>query len=245
MKHAFILAASLTLLAGCAVNPQPTGPAILSGNLEGSVTADRFQDKHGWFSVTMPFKLPDVGYRYTQLQESYPQNISYVAFSSPVNPGEYYRVYTEDFFASNHKVPDMDHVADAVLQVYGRQLVAARTTPIELQLEKPWKLGDTEGLLRFYTQKVPTELLSLDIMQNPGLAEDYTAYILMYVTARNGKVVMLWAEWPEDCGVCAPVPAGAAPASGADSIDRALATDARAVAFLNSFSYGTAASTYQ
>lgn len=245
MKRAAILAFCLTLMVGCAEVPQPTGPQVISGALEGTITGDRFQDKRDWFSVTMPFKLPDLGYRYTQLQESYPQAISYAAFMSPVSPGEYYRVYAEDFFASNHKVPDMDHVADAVLQVYGRQLVAARTTPVRLQQEKPWKLGDTEGLLRFYTQKVPTELLSLDIMQSPGLAEDYTAYILMYVTSRNGKVIMLWAEWPEDCGVCAPIPAGTPAPTGADAIDKALATDTRVSAFLDSFAYGTAAAAYQ
>ncbi|MFI4920179.1 MAG: hypothetical protein ACHQAZ_00895 [Gammaproteobacteria bacterium] len=235
----------MALLAACAEAPQSTGPAVISGALQGSIAAGTFHDRRDWFSVGIPFRRATDGYRYTQLQESYPPNISFVAFMSPISPGEYYRAYTEDFFASNHKVPNLDQVADSVLQVYGRQLVAARTAPMELQQEKPWQLGGTRGLLRLYTQKVPTELLSLDIMRGPGLAEDYIAYILMYVTVKNGKVAMLWAEWPQDCAVCVPIPTGAVPTAGADAIDRALATDARAGAFLDSFSYAAGAAAYQ
>ncbi len=243
-KIAYVFA--ITVLVGaCADAPQSSGPVVISGALQGSVSAGVFHDKRGWFTVSIPLRQGADDYRYVQLEENYPANISYVAFMSPFNPGEYYRAYTEDFFASNHKVPDMDQVADSVLQVYGRQLMAARATPMELQQERSWQLGGTQGLLRFYTQKVPTETLSLDIMQGPGLAEDYTAYILMYVTAKNGKVAMLWAEWPQDCGVCAPMPAGAAPAPGADEIEKALATDSRATAFLGSFSYAAGAAAYQ
>lgn len=245
LNRPFAALACLMLLSGCAGNPSPTEPTLISGPLQGNIAAGAYQDRRNWFSIGIPFRQGDTGYPYVQIQEVYPANISFVYFSSLGNPGEYYRVYAEDFFASNHPVPDMDHVADAVLQVYGRQLVAARTAPMDFQQEKPWRVGATQGLIRLYTQKVPTELLSLDLMRGPGLAEDYTAYILMYVTAENGKVAMLWAEWPEDCGVCAPTPAGVAPATGADAIDRALAQDARVKAFFDSFSYAAGASAYQ
>jgi len=234
------------LLGACAGNPsQPAGPILISGPLQGHIGDGVYHDKRDWFSIGIPFRQGDSGYPYVQMQEVYPANISFVNFASLNNPGEYYRVYTEDFFASNHLVPDLDHVADSVLQVYGRQLVAARLSPMEFQQEKSWQAGATQGLLRLYTQKVPTELLSLDLMQSPGLAEDYTAYILMYVTAKNGKVAMLWAEWPEDCPVCAPIPPGAAPAAGGDVIDKALSADAHASAFLESFSYSAGAAAYQ
>jgi|SRR5579859_528538 len=237
--------ACLALLSSCAGNPPSAEPTLISGPLQGSIAAGAYQDKRNWFSIGIPFRQEDIGYPYVRIEEVYPANISFVSFMALNSPGEYYRVYAEDFFASNHLVPDMDHVADAVLQVYGRQLVAARSAPLHFLQEKPWRAGATQGLIRLYTQKVPTEFLSLDLMQSPGLAEDYTAYILMYVTSENGKVAMLWAEWPEDCSVCAPILAGAAAAAGADAIDRALARDARVKAFFDSFSYAAGASAYQ
>ncbi len=234
------------LLSACAEAPLPAEPTTISGPLQGSIAAGVYRDKRDWFSIGVPFHHGDAGYPYVKIQEVTPANISFVSFIALDSPGEYYRVYAEDFFATNHPVPDLDHLADAVLQVYGRQLVAARSTAMVFQQEKPWRAGATQGLIRFYTQKVPTELLSLDLMQNPaGLAEDYTAYILMYVTAQNGKVVMLWAEWPEDCSVCAPIPAGPAPATGADAIDRAVMQDARVQPFFDSFGYAAGAAAYQ
>ena len=232
------------LLSACAEAPLQ-GPEMVSGPLQGSITATVYRDKRDWFSIGIPFQEARQVPSYVQIQEAFPTNISFVSFMSLNNPGEYYRVYSEDFFASNHRVPDMDHLADAVLQVYGRQLLAARGTAMDFQQEKTWTVGSTQGLMRLYTQKVPTELLSLDIMHSPGLAEDYTAYILMYVTASNGKVAMVWAEWPEDCSLCAPIPPGAAPAAGADAIDKALAQDARVKPFFDSFGYEAGASAYQ
>ncbi len=237
--------ACLPLLAACAGATPYMGPTLVSGPLQGRIDDGVYHDKRDWFSIAIPFHQGDAGYPYVQMQEVYPANISFVNFSSGNKPGEYFRVYAENFFASNHLVPDMDQVADSMLQVYGRQLMATRLSPMEFQQERPWQLGSSQGLLRLYTQKVPTELLSLDLMQNPGLAEDYTAYILMFVTAKNGKVVMLWAEWPEDCTVCAPISPGTAPAAGADAIDRALSADARTSAFLDSFAYSAGASAYQ
>ncbi len=244
MKAQSVVLVGLLVLSACATSTAP-GPTLDSGVLQGRITGGTYQDKRDWFSIGVPFQQGGELYPYVHIQEVAPANISFVNFVSLANPGEYYRVYTEDFFASNHSVPDMDGVADSVLQVYGRQTVAARNTPMKFQQEKSWKAGSTQGLIRLYTQKVPAELLSLDIMQGPGLAEDYTAYILMYVTARNGKVAMVWAEWPEDCGVCAPAPAGATPPPGADAIDKALALDARAQAFFDSFAYGAGATAYQ
>lgn len=243
-KHAIILTC-IVLLAACAETPQPVGPTVISGTLRGRIDAGNFHDKRDWFSVGIPFRRATDEYRYVQLQESYPPSISFVAFMSPTSPGEYYRAYAEDFFASNRRVPDMDQVADSVIRVYGQEIEDERTMPLVLQQEKPWRVGATQGLLRFYTQKAPTELLSLDLMRGPGLAEDYTAYILMYVTAKNGKVAMLWLEWPQDCGVCAPLVPGSVPAAGADAIDKALATNGRASAFLDSFSYAAGAAAYQ
>lgn len=242
--RASIAALSLLLAACTAPPPQPLGPLVLSGALQGSIVDNIYHDRRGWFTVATPFPVGGDGYRYMEVQEVYPQDISFVNFVPQTAPGEYYRAYAEDFFASNHPVPSFDTIADNALKVYGKQVMDARLEPMVLQQEKTWSTGATQGLIRLYTQKVSTALLAHDLMNGLALAEDYTAYILIYVTAKNGKVAMLWAEWPEDCSVCQPVP-GTPAKAGADAIDRALASDPRAAVFLGSFGYAAGASAYQ
>lgn len=233
------------LLAACAAAPtQAPGPILLSGPLQGRLAEGVYHDRHDWFSVATPFPPGSVDYRDMLVQEIDQPHLSLVNFIPPTHSGEYYRAYAEDFFASHHPVPGLDTVEDNAVNVYGRQVMAARLEPMVFQQEKPWSAGGSRGLLRFYTEKVSTALLGQDLMRGVALANDYTADILIYVTARNGKVVMLWAEWPEDCSVCRPV-RGVPTKAGADAIDRALASDARAAAFLSSFSYAAGASTAQ
>jgi hypothetical protein len=126
----------------------------------------------------------------------------------------------------------MDQVADSAIKVFGTPLVKERNEPLRLVAERPWQVGATTGLLRLYTERTPSEPL----MQNLGMAEDYTAYILMYVTAQKGKVAVLWAEWPVGCSVCAPTLPGPATAS-TDPIDQALAVNGRSKPFMDSFHY--------
>jgi len=200
--------------------------------MQGKLDHGLYHDLRGWFSIETPLAPEDPGYPALALSEEYHDNISYVSFIPLDHPGEYYRSYMEDFTASGHVVPDMHQVADSAMRVFGKQLVQSRVEPLRLIEEKPWSAGPTSGLIRLYTQRVPTEAL----LGNLGMAEDYTAYILMYVTAQHGKVGMLWAEWPVGCSVCRPVPAGPATTS-TDSIDQALAADARSAPFLGSFRY--------
>jgi hypothetical protein len=104
---------------------------------------------------------------------------------------------------------------------------------MEQLAEKPWHTASTSGLLRLYTQRTPLAPL----LSNLAMAEDYTAYILMYVTSQKGKVAVLWMEWPTGCKICAPLPPGPA-APSADAVDQALAANGRASAFMDSFRYG-------
>lgn len=238
--RASIATLSLLLAACAAAPPQPQGPIMLSGALQGSIVDNVYHDRRGWFTVAPPFQEGGDDYRYMEVQEVYPQDISFVTFIPQTAPGEYYRAYAEDFFADNHPVPSFDTIADNALKVYGKQLMDARLEPMVLQQEKPWDAGATRGLMRLYTQKVSTALLAHDLMKDLALAEDYTAYILVYITAKNGKVAMLWIEWPEDCSVCRPIQ-GQPAKQGADAIDRALASDPRAAAFLGSFGYAAGA----
>ncbi|HEU5398346.1 MAG TPA: hypothetical protein VFV77_03630 [Gammaproteobacteria bacterium] len=242
--RASIAALGLLLAACAAPAPQPAGPIMMSGVLQGGITDNVYRDKRGWFTVATPVPAGGDDYRNMLVQEAYPERISFVNFIPQTAPGEYYRAYVEDFFAGNHPVPSLSTIADNALKVYGKQLMDARLEPMVLQQEKPWNSGATQGLMRLYTQKVSTALLAHDLMQGLALADDYTAYILLYITARNGKVAMLWAEWPEDCSVCPPIPSGPAK-DGADAIDRALASNTRAAAFLRSFGYAAGASAYQ
>lgn len=246
MKALLTALACSLVLSACALEPTQTGPTLTTGSLRGTIKDGVFRDERNWFHVGIPFQKDGAVPLSVQLQESYPaSNVSFAGFNALDTPGEYYKVYVEDVFANNHPVPDMDHVADAALQIYAKQLTTTRNSSLVLQMEKPWTMGATRGLMRFYTQRAPVESLALDLMHGPGLAEDYTAYILMYVTAQNGKVAMVWAEWPEGCTLCAPVPAGTAPAPDADAMDQALARDARAQAFFDSFGYDAGASAYQ
>ena len=224
----------LLLLTGCASTPvAPPHPYYATGPLQGRLEQGIYHDMRGWFGIASPISPSDPTYTYMSVGEEYHPTIGYVSFIPLDKPGEYYRAYMEDFPASGHVVPDMGQVADGAMRFFGKQLVQARVEPLHLVEERPWHAGATTGLLRLYTQRVPTEVL----LGNLGMAEDYTAYILMYVTAEQGKVAMLWAEWPVGCSVCRPVPAGPATASS-DPIDQALAADARSGAFLGSFRYG-------
>ena len=219
------------LLAACAA-PGLTGPQAFDGVLQGDITDGVYHDHRHWFAVGVPFGPRDPEYGDVRIREEYPRNVTLVSFLALHNPGEYYYAYIEDFTAGGHPIPGLDALADSAIRVFGRELMETRVEPLELVKEEPWTTAHTQGLMRLYHERVPSELL----MQDLGMAEDYTAYILMYVTVQSGKVVMLWAEWPTGCSVCTPVTPGA-PTTSQDPIARALAEDARAQTFLDSFQY--------
>lgn len=230
--------ACLLLLGACAASPPPapTGPVLPPGLDHGRIEQGVYYDKRDWYSVALPFHAGEDGYDSLSVAEFYPPGISYAAFVPGYTAGEYYRVYIEDFFANNRPVPDLPQVADMATTFFGKQLVAQRVEPLRLVEERPWNTAKTTGFLRLYTEKVPTTF----VLQDLGMAEDYTAYILMYVTVDRGKVAVVWAEWPVGCAPCKPVLSGP-PATADDPIDQALAADARAGAFIASFGYGIGA----
>ena len=222
----------LLLLTGCASTPEP-GPMLPKGPLHGRLEAGSYHDMRGWFSIATPVRSGDPAYRYLAVNEEYETNISFVSFIPTASPGEFYRSYVEDFYGGNHPVTDMHQIADSAMKLFGRGVVQDRTEPMRLVEERPWRVDASEGLLRLYTERTPTEYL----LANLGMAEDYTAYILMYVGADHGKVAMLWMEWPEDCKPCIPLQPGPATA-GPDPIDKALADNGRAASFMASFHFG-------
>ena len=239
MRLAPFALASVLLLAGCAAPPQRSGPVLEpDATLQGDIADGVYHDRRHWVAVAMPFPPADARYNYIKLTEEYPHYQALVSFTPLTNPGEYYRLYLEDFKAGGHIVLPLDDMADNAMRIFGKQLTRTRIEPIQLVAEKPWHNDSTKGLLRLYTEKVPTQLL----MTNLGMAEDYTAYILLYVTVQSDKVAVLWMEWPQDCSVCAPVDPGK-PAAGDDPLTQALAQDARAQAFLDSFHYTLDAAT--
>ena len=235
MKHLVAIALGL-LVAGCATAPAPAPmPVMIKGPLQGQLKDGVYRDRAAWFEVSAPVLPTDPNYTAMGLDEEYPEHVSYVSFIPSRSPGEFYHAYVEDFFASDHPVPSMDQVADSAMKVFGTPMVKQRTEPLHLVEERYWRTSTTTGLLRLYTERTPSEML----MQNLGMAEDYTAYILMYVTAQKGKVAVLWAEWPVGCLVCAPLVPGPATAS-TDPIDQALAANGRSKPFMDSFRFHTA-----
>ena len=231
--------AAIFLLCGlvsCAQAPV-SSPILVGGSLHGRLRAGIYQDRNDWFSIATPLAPHDPDYAQLQVSENDISHISFVDFEPLTSPGEYYRAYVEDFYATNHPVPAFDQVADQAMKVFSTGITQQRLEPIRLVYEKPWQAGSTAGLLRLYTERTPSQLLT----QNLGMlrmAEDYTAYILMYVTAQKGKVAILWSEWPMDCSVCKPLVPGPA-AVGDDPIDKALAANGRAKPFMDSFHYHT------
>ncbi len=233
MKLIRSIALAAALLAGCAAPPQAKGPLVDGGGvLQGDMVDGAYHDRRHWVAVGLPFPPGDPRYDYVQIKEEYPRFVAFVSFLPLTNPGEYYRIYLEDFKAGGHPVPAYGELADTAMRIFGKQLTRVRIEPIQLLAEEPWHTGTTQGLMRLYSEKVPTQLL----MTNLGMAEDYTAYILLYVTVQSDKVAVLWMEWPSGCSVCAPVDPGK-PATDDDPIARALAQDARAQAYLDSFHY--------
>lgn len=244
MKPSLAALLSVLVLAACASSASmPLGLSLPPGPDHGHIAQGVYHDKHDWFSVDLPFHPGEEGYDNLYLEEEYPKNVSFIAFTpnypttqgfiSDSVTGEYYRVYVEDFYADRVLVPELPQVADMAMNFLGKQLVQQRIEPLHLVEERPWQQGAKPGLMRFYTQKVPAVL----VMQNLGMAEDYTADILMYVTSAEGKVFVVWTEWPLNCTRCRPVQAGPATKSS-DPIDQALAANARAAAFIASFALG-------
>jgi hypothetical protein len=234
MKRAALQLWGLVLLAGCAAAPAPPmGPILAKGPLHGRLDQGIYHDMHDWFGVATPVAPADPAYRALNVDEEYQPNISYVSFIPSNAPGEYYRVYVEDFWSGNHPVTGYDQIADSAMSFFGKEVAQSRSEPIQFVEERSWHAGTTQGLLRLYTERTPIEPLLADL----AMAEDYTAYILIYVTADQGKVAVLWMEWPMDCKYCLPLPPGPA-ATSDDPLDKALAADGRATAFMDSFRYG-------
>lgn len=239
----FAIAASLALAACAGGAAVPAGPALPPGPDHGRIVQGVYHDQHDWFSVALPFHPGEEGYDNLHVDEGYPKNVSLVAFAPMhldyggnipnVISGEYYRVYAEDFYANRVLVPELPQVADMAMNFFGKQLVQQRTEHLRLVEERPWQHGAIQGLMRLYTQKVPTQL----VMQNLGMAEDYTAQILLFVSTTEGKVFLVWTEWPVGCAPCRPIDAGRATQS-TDPIDQALSANARAADFIASFAYG-------
>lgn len=221
---------ALALLASCAAAPPPT-PILATGPLHGRLEKGIYHDRYGWFEIATPVAPTDPDYSALSIDEEPQQIADYVSFLLTQMP-EYYRVYVEDFFANNHPVTAYGEIADSAIKLLGKQQAEARSEPIERIAEKPWHTATTSGLLRLYTQRTPLAPL----LTNLGMAEDYTAYILMYVTSQKGKVAVLWMEWPMDCKPCVPPPTGPAAASD-DPVDKALAADGRASVFMDSFRF--------
>ena len=226
------LACALALGACASGPPAISGPVLPPGLDHGRIEKGAYHDKRDWYSVSLPFQEGEAGYDSLSVSEEYPSAVSYAAFIPTYTGGEYYRSYVEDFYAGNRPVPALPQLANMAVTFFGKVLMQQRLEPMRLVEEKPWNTDNSSGYLRLYTQKAP----ETPLLANLALAEDYTAYILLYVAARGGKVAVIWAEWPVGCEPCQPVPVGS-PAKSNDPMDQAMAMNARAARFIASFRY--------
>jgi len=240
--RALLPAVLLTVLAaGCGGEAPKPSPIVETG-LRARIEQGIYHDSHGWFEVATPFKENDAEFRYMQVHEEYQGNLSFVNFMPITNPGEDYVVYSEDVAAANRPVPDLEQLADSAVRFFGKQLAEMRVEPMVLVTHEAWQTPGTRGVIRFYTEKAPSSRLMIDAGQVggsllPALAEDYTAYIVLYVTSREGKIAVIWAEWPHDCKVCAPTPTVSDAPATDDPIAALLAGNARAAAFIASLRF--------
>jgi hypothetical protein len=214
--------------------------------MQGRIEQGIYHDGRGWFEVATPFKESDAEYRSMQVHEELHGSLSFVDFTPITNPGEDYVVYSEDVTTLNRPIPNMDQLADSAVRFFGKQLTDMRVEPMVLVNKEAWQTAGTHGVIRFYTEKTPSSHLMLDASGAgasllPALAEDYTAYIVLYVTSRDGKIAVAWTEWPHDCKVCQPTPAVRDAQATDDPIATLLAGNARAAAFIASLKFTQAA----
>lgn len=223
-------------VAGCAGAAPKPAPYVETGPLQGRIEQGAYHDKRGWFEVGTPFQEDEPQFAYLKIREEYPENVSFVNFTLLSNPGENYVAYVEDLIAGHHAGSDLDQMLDAAVRFFGKQVADIRLEPLQLVKEEAWQTGSSRGIIRFYTETASsTQAMAPYGMLDMG--EDYTAYIVLYITVKAGKVAVLWAEWPHDCKVCAPTPkVDAAPVSD-DPIAAVLAGNARAASFIASLKY--------
>lgn len=227
---------AVALLTACASQPErAAGPVLETPVLQGEIRDGVYHARGDWFQVMLPAKPDTDDYRRLQVHEEYPAYVAFAAFTPGTDPGEYYRVYAEDLFARGQTGKDLKALADSAVNLFGKQLADQRLEPLQLVQEESWSTAHTQGLMRFYTETTPMSSLSADTQ---ALGEDYTAYIMVYTTQRDGRVFVLWAEWPHDCKLCAPPPAAGTALVGNDPIVRALAENQRAADFLDSLQIG-------
>lgn len=231
------LLAGISILVACSsAGVPPTGPLLESPVIQGEIQDGVYRARGDWFRIAMPVHPGTEEYRTLQVHEEYPPYVAFVNFSPLTYPGEYYRVYAEDFLAHSRPTDDLPAVTDAAVQVFGKQLGDQRLAPMRLINEEKWQTPHTRGLLRFYQETAPLSSLTGNILANSGLGEDYAAYIVVYTTQHNGKIVMAWAEWPHGCGFCVPPPSST-PVSD-DPLAKVLGQNSRAADFINSLEFG-------
>ncbi|HSC48214.1 MAG TPA: hypothetical protein VLG68_09015 [Gammaproteobacteria bacterium] len=237
MRLALILPVSFAaLVVGCGGAAPKPAPYVETGALRGRIEQGTYHDKRGWFQVGTPFHEDEPQFPYLKIREEYPENVSFVNFTLLSNPGENYVAYVEDLIAGHHTEGDLDQMLDAAVRFFGKQVTDIRLEPMQLVKEEAWQTGSSHGIIRFYTETASsTQAMAPYGMLDMG--EDYTAYIVLYITVKAGKVAVLWTEWPHDCKVCAATPKVDGAVATDDPIAAVLAGNARAASFIASLRY--------
>jgi uncharacterized protein involved in exopolysaccharide biosynthesis len=125
----FVLAFFVSLAAvGCGSTGGTIGGFIPAPKFtKGTLAAGRYMAKDKSFSVAVPFPPGSAGHAAMEIVENSEGVGNVVAFSSPVHPGEVYRVTT---FAD---VKPANRLAETTVASYRKQMEAAVGTPLRAE----------------------------------------------------------------------------------------------------------------
>src|SRR5579872_5196343 len=101
----------LLALGACAGGPTAAPqPVMGSGPLRGQIQQGVYRDPLRWFEITLPYHPDEDSYARLRVDEDKLPNVEYASFMPLTAPGEYYRVYIEDFKTGGHPVPELPQV---------------------------------------------------------------------------------------------------------------------------------------
>lgn len=228
-----LLPALILTLAACTnVQDIPTDVVPITTPMLGSVQDGVYHAAAERFDVALPRRFDDAEYQ-LMLKEEFKPNLSLVSFIPARNIAEHYYVYLEDFAGEKRTLPGLEKLADGAFNFFGKSIADSRLEPLVFVKQQPWKTRYTTGLMRLYTERVPSGFGAINLK----MSEDYEAYHLLYVTEEAGKAAILWLEWPKSCSFCRPLPTDPAQLASADPVAAAMAGNLRAAGFIDSIEF--------
>jgi hypothetical protein len=174
--RACILVFVVTALgAGCSSTGGPIGGLIPAPKFtKGTLAAGRYTAKDKSFSVAVPFPPGSAGHAAMEIVEKSEDGGNLVAFSSPVHPGEVYRVTT---FA---EVKPTNRLAETSVASYRKQMEAAVATPLRAEKASQELIDGVLAISHRYSQAIPAP--AADGAKSKGLVSIHATHFLQRST---------------------------------------------------------------